>query len=358
MICPEFVLKILGITHSAARFFWPIFYFMILCIAYAIQRTYGKKLSAAILICVASIQIIDLYPLYQSIKMEYGKNLTGLYDQMPLKSPLWNQAARKYKNLILIPAMNQPIRWETFASLAAKYGLATNSIFTARIDSNRVIQANKNLDKLIAEGKLDNNSFYVLQDRFVLPILEFANSASPMLRLDGFNVFLPNWSSCNSCESIPRDALLTIQGFRPKIAEPIYFAKENPKAPYYLGSGWSWLESWGVWSDSDEASMFLPAANGKSRGVVLTLQAFVVHEKLPEKTVEIYFNDDRTSGKKIIFNDSVPKIIKIPFNQKLNNPDLITIKISISNPISPKSLKIGNDDERRLGVGLISASFY
>lgn len=355
---PETALKILGITHSAARFFWPIYYFLVVFLVFAIQKIYSKKLGLIILCSIVLIQLIDLNPLCRSIRAEYAKDMTEIYDNSILKNSLWNDIAQKYKKLIMIPAMNQPLHWEKFAFFASKNGLATNSIFTARIDSSKVIEANRNLNKLIAEGQLNADSFYIVQDNFVLPILATANAESPMLRLDGLNVFLPNWRRCQACTPLPDSNELNIKDFRPTVGQEVLFSTENDRSPFYLGSGWSWLESWGVWSDSTESVIYLPSPFGEFKGVNLNIRAFVVGEKKPEQVIDIYVDDGLVASNQIIFTDSTPKMIQIPIDKKSKARKIIKIKIVIDTPVSPRSLSIGNDDDRKFGIGLMSASLY
>ena len=355
---PDLALKVLGITHSAARFFWPIYYFLLIFVFYAIQKLYTKRLSLIILCTLTFIQLIDLYPLVRSIREEYSKDKTGVYDTSVLKNKLWGDIAQNYKKLVLIPAINQPINWETFAFFASKYGLATNAIFTARIDSSKIISANKKLDELIIKGNLESDAFYVIQDNFVLPIVSSANIDSPIIRLDGLNVFLPNWRKCHSCMQFDEEQLLTMNLFRPTLGEQILFSSTNKKAPYYLGLGWSWVENWGVWSDGAISGINFPLPNGEINGIKLRLQPFVVHDKKKEQIVEIVLNDNSATYQKLVFTDSEPITIMIPIGKRLDLKNLVNIKITLENPVSPKSLQMGNDDDRKLGIGLISASFY
>jgi hypothetical protein len=355
---PEIVLKVLGITHSAARFFWPIYYFLLVFLVFAIQKIYSKKASLFILCFIVFIQLVDLYPLRQSIKTEYAKDMTGVYDTSILKSKLWLDIAKKYKKLVLIPATNQPPHWETFAFYASKYGLATNSIFTARIDSAKVDVSNKKINESIAVGQLDDDAVYIVQDGFVLPILSKANADSPIIKLDGLNVFLPNWGRCATCMPLDENSLLTVNKLRPNLEEKIFFSSANQEAPYYLGQGWSWMEAWGVWSDSVLSTVNLPAPNGQFNGIKLTVQPFVVVGKKGEQLVEIVLNGNLKTYQKIIFSESTPTTIAIPVDPKLNLGNLISINIALEKPMSPRSLDIGNNDDRKLGIGLISASFY
>jgi hypothetical protein len=83
-----------------------------------------------------------------------------------------------------------------------------------------------------------------------------------------------------------------------------------------------------------------------------------VHDKKREQIVEIVLNDNPETHQKFIFTDSALTTIIIPMNKKFNLGNLVNIKITLEIPISPRSLQMGNDDDRKLGIGLISASFY
>jgi hypothetical protein len=179
-----------------------------------------------------------------------------------------------------------------------------------------------------------------------------------MIKLDGLNVFLPNWKKCHSCAQLDKDQLIIMNTFRSDLGEQILFSSSNKKAPYYLGAGWSWLENWGVWSDDVIASINLPSPNGEIHGIKLRVKPFVVHDKKREQIVEIVLNDKPVTYQKLILKESEPTTIIIPFNKKFDLGNLVNIKITLENPISPKSLQMGNDDDRKLGIGLISASFY
>jgi Family of unknown function (DUF6311) len=356
---PEIVLKVLGITHSAARFFWPIYYFLLVFLAIAIQKIYSKKVSLLILCFVVLLQLVDLYPLRQSIKVEYAKDMTGIYDGSLLKSQLWLDIAKKYKKLILIPSLNQPPYWETLAFFASKHGLSTNSIFTARIDSAKVDASNKKIKSSIAQGLLSDDAFYIVHDSFVLPILSKANIDSLMFKLDGMNVFLPNWRKCVDCLLPDENLLITFDKLTPILQKKIMFSSENKNANYYLGEGWSWLESWGVWSDSASSTINLPIPNNKKiNGIKLRVKPFVVAAKKEEQVIEIFLNEIPITHQKIVFDESTISTITIPLDAKLNLGNLLSIKIILEQPMSPRSLGIGNNDDRKLGVGLISASFY
>ena len=324
----------------------------------AIQKIYSKKISLIIICAIVLIQLIDLYPLVRSIRAEYAKNMVGIYDASLLKSKLWPDIAKNYKKLILIPTVNQPAHWETFALFASKYGLATNSIFTARIDSAKVDASNNKIITSIATGHLDGDAIYIVQDSFVLPLLSKANIDSPLIKLDGLNVFLPNWRQCAVCLPLDETLLLTTNKLRPALREKILFSSSNERAPYYLGQGWSWAENWGVWSDSALSTINLPMPSDRPKGITLKVQPFVVFEKKKEQMVEIIINDNPATYQKIIFSESKLTTIDIPVDKKLNLGNLINIKITLEKTMSPRSLLIGNDDDRKLGIGLISTSFY
>lgn len=354
LVLPEPILKLLGIVHSAARFFWPVYYFLIIFSVFAIKSTYPKKYTLPIFILIVALQFIDLVPLYRSIRTEYSKDMSSLIQAPALKHALWQIIGKKYKNLVLIPAENQPADWANFAIYSANHGLGTNSIFTARIDSMKVLKSNEKLNALIENGNYDVQTVYIVKDSYVLPVLMSANESSIMVKLDGLNVFLPNWEKCIDCPTINVSDLITLNSLAPRLNEVIDFSTSNLRAAYYLDLGWSWMESWGVWSDAQESKINFLSPKGATK-ITLLVRPFVVPVKKPTQSVKVFINGG--SPQTIEYGSSDVSKIIIPIIGSSDNNQPVKIRFVFENLLSPKVLDIGNDDVRILGLGLISATF-
>jgi hypothetical protein len=122
----------------------------------------------------------------------------------------------------------------------------------------------------------------------------------------------------------------------------------------YIGWGWSNPEAWGTWSDGEKAriAMLLPEdKNIQSLSLeVITL----VSPTHPYQNIEILVNgikqqDIRLSSKKI-------QKITIHASKLHPNDGYLLVEFHFPDRISPKELGQGAD-ERKLGIGLVSAYF-
>lgn len=120
-----------------------------------------------------------------------------------------------------------------------------------------------------------------------------------------------------------------------------------------LVSGWSVLESTGVWSDGQQAVLAIAAKNLPEHfKIALTYIGFTV-EKHPKQSYEIL----NAQGKMLAqcdfsFNNS-PKTVDIAINksQDADADGNVVLTIKILDPMSPAKLGL-SDDNRLLGMGL------
>ena len=120
----------------------------------------------------------------------------------------------------------------------------------------------------------------------------------------------------------------------------------NSEGFQILGDGWSSPESWGVWTDSKEAEMFIPCKFGKQKIDRLTLTV----NSFGEQKVKIIVNGRHSKDIYLMNSVQEPIVVKIPKNDCKSGNNLILLKIPDSK--SPKELGLG-EDARSLGVGLI-----
>jgi hypothetical protein len=122
-----------------------------------------------------------------------------------------------------------------------------------------------------------------------------------------------------------------------------------------LKSGWvQSSEDWGVWSLGNEAVLELPIPKNPIRSLNLNLRAFV-NPKHPIQDVFITVNNE----KQLYFqlNKFDQNFINLAIPESAKEMGTLKVKIEIPKAESPKSLGISEDD-RKLGVGLVSATFY
>lgn len=135
---------------------------------------------------------------------------------------------------------------------------------------------------------------------------------------------------------------------------PINFANDWLDRSKYIISGWGERENWGgIWSTQGRAIIKLPIPEDGAKSITFSTNAFVSPTH-PKQEVLVSING-RPQGKAIL-NQFEGSTFSIPLPQIENKTMPITIEFEFPNAKSPKSLKLG-DDDRKLGIGLKTATF-
>jgi len=351
---PEPIISAASFLRASGRMFWPVFYFILLLIINYIQKNFSKNLAITLLGVLCVIQIVDTSagwrPIRYSLSHERYPN-----SQSPLVSPVWNDFGAHYKKLERYPAQNQSEDWQVFASFAAQHAMGTNSVFLARFDEIKLMQANESVNRALRCGSLDNKVVYVIDLWKKNPApLQFNPEKDVLAQIDGYNVLAPGWKICASCLQIPRE--LELQRLAPitKIGENIEFSQKAFGRREFLLQGWApYGEAWGTWSDGVSASVLLPVPAGNPKIVNFTVRAFV-NEKHPVQQIDAFINN--VLVKHFELKNFASNLMDIPIPPAVLNDEFFTLELKIQSPASPKALGLGADD-RQLGIGAISAVF-
>jgi len=122
--------------------------------------------------------------------------------------------------------------------------------------------------------------------------------------------------------------------------------------PSVLRSGWSGLETWGVWSDGPEAQVMLdpkPALGGTGELLLLLRATAFVSPRHPRQIVDVLVNDTRVALWTFNHGDGhLERRVRLPA-AVVKFPLAVTFQLP--NSVSPAQLG-GSADRRRLGIGL------
>ena len=351
---PQNILNTLDIVRNSGRLVWPVFYFTLFIALWILIKNLSSRAASIILVLCLAMQILDLQPAISLNKQKLIADSSFRY-QNPLKSEFWEVAATHYQQIVeypLIQSQWQP-NWEAFSRYASEHRMATNAVYLARADTKKIAIANQDLLQQIQRGPLNPGTLYILGSWKEMPHLpiRFDPRFDLLANIDGFTVLAPGWRNCKSCESYKVDSL---RSFVPEIqkGESISFARGTGNADIFLLDSWAHPEGWGVWTTGEIARILLPIPNGRPSKINLLFDAFV-GGKHPHLDIELL--GDRIP-KLIRLNQSHGNVVDILIPQAAKDVGYIEIAIKVINPMSPKSLGI-SDDERSLGVGLVSAMF-
>jgi len=133
------------------------------------------------------------------------------------------------------------------------------------------------------------------------------------------------------------------------IDKPIIFS--NPNTRCFMNNAWSAAEKWGAWSMGNHSELIFNKPES-AKFLALTLRGLPnFHKKYQESKVCINQN---CVLKNIISGRDNELVIEVPDEIQANGK--VVVDLYVKDPATPKNLGLG-DDNRLLGVGLVSAIF-
>lgn len=348
---PEGILKYAELLRSPARMFWPMFYALAFFIIYVNCRYYSANTLVCMLFCALLLQVLDLSPGLRKIHSQFGFEKISQM-QTNLNDSFWNEAALKYKKIVEVqPSMSWD--YQNIAGYAINHGLATNAIYLARNDPNKLEFAKQKWAEEVLGGKLNPDTLYVIDDR-LLPLVKTLNTSKSNLlsRIDGRNVLAPNWYSFNQ-DRLPHFESIQSIPILANLNKTILF-NQTSLGKEFLAYGWADSESWGVWSDSRHAKIIVPLNSGVAKlvkGVELDVNAFIDSTN-PQQEMVIKVN----KGDAQSFTLTKPEKNQVNLVVKQGAVNTEFIELDFYFPNARRPLIVNFDSDRRLlAIGLVGA---
>lgn len=157
-------------------------------------------------------------------------------------------------------------------------------------------------------------------------------------------------AECTLCQEERTRRAEQIAHLPPLAAQmPLTFTEQSTGVAYLL-DGWSHPESWGTWSQGQQAQISLPLASAEINHLTLDLQPLVggrlraqpVHLRINGVALESHQLHEATR-----ITITLPEIIR----QQLQTTPLLQLELHLPKAISPTELGLGYDP-RRLAVGI------
>jgi hypothetical protein len=344
----ESLIAIASILRSSGRMFIPAFYLILFFACYLIVRKFSEKNALLILGLCLILQISDLSIGWLDVRQRMTSNGPFPYSKLPLEDSFWSQAAKQYKNIVVIPSrfnlqpdfMSRFLtkEWRIFGRFASINGLGTNAVMLARYDEPKFLELNKKYLNDLNLGTLDFSNLYIVNPEEIntAACTNLGSTSDLFTKIDGYFVYAPGYFKNH-------DGLGMLEQIKPILS------KDSPSsAPFALCGTWSKSESWGTWTDGSLAKIYIPITNPNVKMISITLQAFV-NGKHPEQLIE--YTANRQKFESLSLNQFSGNQIDIPITASMHSNGYALVEIKLLNPASPKSLGLG-DDSRELGIGL------
>ena len=289
---PDWIANYASIFRLSARLAWPIWYGIVLMFIYGVVRRFSDTQACVILGIALIVQVIDTSSGYLPMR-ERNQTSRGLNYENPSKSDFWEQAAKRYNNIRFFPlhtALPQP-HWHVLSTYAAKHHLATNAVFLARLDQNKIATANRQFHQQLRNKNLDPHTLYVLDDAYIVNVHPFINRQKDYLaKIDGYlSVLALNYKTCADCPLDDSEKAVDALSIEPALGQRIAFTKTGIGKNMMGWGSWAERESWGMWVEDRIAviSLMLPK---HAHEAVFEWNA-LVSQKYPVQRVKVRIND-------------------------------------------------------------------
>jgi len=198
---PSFVLNAAQMLRCSARMFWPVYYVIYLTALYLVIKSYSKKRAVLILSSLLVLQVADTSSGWMRIKDSHATVSTAW--PSPFKSEFWSVAAKRYRNVRVLPPGDNP-RYADIAYFAATHGMGTDAAYLARYDSRERETALRKSEASLATGAYDAGALYIVDRSQMEKVLTSARSEEDLVAIvDDFLVIAPGWKQCPDCPQPP-----------------------------------------------------------------------------------------------------------------------------------------------------------
>lgn len=182
---PSFLLDLAGVFRSSGRFFWPVTYLLLFLSIGMVVRRNRPLVAAGLLGAALLLQVADSFDV---VRHQLKFNETAVWEN-PLKDPFWRGLGRRYRRIVLYPALWEERVWP-LCYLAARQGMSINVSSAARWDAERSERFMAGVKSDIEADRLDPRTVYVIGDGAFAQV-----GGDPALRggcreIDGFHVLV------------------------------------------------------------------------------------------------------------------------------------------------------------------------
>jgi hypothetical protein len=344
----NYIFGLLSIFASTGRFFWPVYYLLLIFSIIIIYKNLRVKYSFFILVFAFMVQIIDTSPALKHHFFSKGH----LVEPQILKDKIWNEIPKNFDKFRTTYLYNNygPL----FSSLSHFLGTSkikkTDIVLVAAMDRAMAASTRYNFNKLLFNKSLPTDTAYVVDNLGHLKLMKYLleDSNYGFFYRDNFWLVLPN----KKVEMTKKDInLFSKIKFNKIILDKNYdlFFNDRDKL---LGVGWTHnFGNAGVWSEGNVAFIMFNTKklDLNEKKIKLSFEAFKLNKKDNFK-MKIYFNNILKSdvNLKSLKNEEVIFSVK---NNEFKNENIIMFELD--NLVSPLEL-FKSPDGRKLGILLKS----
>lgn len=188
--------SIFKMFRASGRFFWPVFYIIILLCIWTTIKFRKRDVAIFLLTLSAFFQIIDTHIIWSDFRKIFMVSRASVWDT-PLKNSFWNQAADRYSKLRAIPPNFTVFKdWSYFAQYAGKNGLKIDLAYLARMDPSALNRLNQHNADMSASGLFEKDTLYLIHEDYVSSVKQNIDTNKNFFtNVDGFYILAPHWKN-------------------------------------------------------------------------------------------------------------------------------------------------------------------
>lgn len=348
----KFVEGVLSVARASGRFFWPVYYFLLLCCIINVKNVF-KTHYKEIIILFLIIQVVDLWPGYKRYLNSGAHNDKVI----SIDNKLWYEIINKDKIFTSTYQKNQSSDFYKILPLSVKNNFNSEIQYFARYDRGQLIDLRyKNYQKIL-NNKLDKNRIYIVNNmghaNHIKNVLD-PNGTHEFIEIDNIKILIDK--NLSKTLKTNKKFLKNIQSKKidlDLIYEPEF--REGSDELSFLGIGWTKHgNNLAAVSDGSFAALFfnLSELELDNYQLVIDIQGKI---KNLNQNIIININDEFNFKKEIILNKKNESAqILIPINlKKMNNNENYLIDFNITGQVTDFEI-LKSPDRKKIGFKINS----
>ena len=186
---PQSVLNAVSPLRTSCRFSYPLGYLAVVGVVYALTTYLDRKLTCALFLIAGTLQVADTSGAWKPNREGVAARQADSW-KTPFVSPFWERAGAVYKDIREYPAADLK-RYTEIAYFALKHRMRTNAAYLNRVDMVRLKDDNDSFVRDVKNGQLDSKTIYIVDEPYVVPVIENRKPDDLIELVDGYLVLLP-----------------------------------------------------------------------------------------------------------------------------------------------------------------------
>ena len=175
--------------------FWPTFYVLLIGLVVLTVRSHGTKVASWLLGGALLLQVADTSEGWRKHYVHFRDTRASAW-RTPLQSDFWRVVGAEYKRLRNVPLVHHAEDYAVWADFAASHGMATDSVYLARVDPELLRAARAASENAVGLGDFERDTLYVLDREHAARAAGSLDVDSDLLtRVDGVFLLAPGWKS-------------------------------------------------------------------------------------------------------------------------------------------------------------------